>query len=394
MKPQITLILLLITLGITACAQSNTYKITGQIDNIADGGIVHLFTVEGIAGRLFKSDTIRNGSFSFEGNVDSLQMLRLMVFDENFPGTTLPLWIVPGVKTRITGNAYHLSVWDIKSNVKEQQEEEIYRNAVKDFASKYDSVDLIYRQIDRKIKQAENEEQKQKYRTEIRAVQKELINLSFSYQREILDVMVLQPVTESWINRLALFAGFTNTAVGPTSYPEENIKVLQQLYNRLTDEQKQSRKGQAIYANIFPFKKTEEGDPMAKGRFFDPQGNEHEITDFANKGKHILLDFWGVGCAPCVAAFPEMKEIHETHQDKLTIISISTDTHDVWQEGLKKHQLPWVNLNDFLILDGYPAHYGVYAIPFYILISPDGIVDKIWSGYGKGSLKEKLKDVL
>ena len=45
-------------------------------------------------------------------------------------------------------------------------------------------------------------------------------------------------------------------------------------------------------------------------------------------------------------------------------------------------------------MEGYASLYGVHDIPFYVLISPDGIVEKIWSGYGKGMLKEKLKNVL
>ncbi len=131
---------------------------------------------------------------------------------------------------------------------------------------------------------------------------------------------------------------------------------------------------------------------MAEGLFFDPENNQKDISEY--KGKYLLFDFWSVGCAPCIAAFPEMKEIHETHNDKLTIISISTDPREVWQEGLKRHQLPWINLNDYNGMSDYSARYGIRGIPTYVLISPDGMVEKIWSGYGKGSLKKKLEEVL
>ncbi len=88
-----------------------------------------------------------------------------------------------------------------------------------------------------------------------------------------------------------------------------------------------------------------------------------------------------------------MREIHEAHKDKLTIISITTDTEKIWKDGLERHQFPWVNLTDYLGMEGYVSRYGIRGIPFYILISPDGIVQKMWSGYGKGSLKEKLKEI-
>jgi peroxiredoxin len=205
--------------------------------------------------------------------------------------------------------------------------------------------------------------------------------------------MATRPVTESWIDRLALYAGAAAASMGYFSYPEENIKLLQDLYNRLSDEQKQGEKGQLIHRYIFPMEIIQEGQPMADAELYDPQGNPYKIDkDF--RGKYLLLDFWGVGCAPCIAAFPEMKEIHEAHGDKLTIISISTDSEKVWKEGLERHQLPWVNLTDYLGTEGYASLYGAPGIPFYVLISPDGIVEKMWAGYKEGALKEKLKDIL
>lgn len=88
-----------------------------------------------------------------------------------------------------------------------------------------------------------------------------------------------------------------------------------------------------------------------------------------------------------------MKEIHEQYKNKLTIISISLDDKETWEKGMEWHTLPWINLNDFNGMSGYAARYGVRATPFYVLISPDGTVEKMWSGYGKGSLKEKLKGI-
>lgn len=143
-----------------------------------------------------------------------------------------------------------------------------------------------------------------------------------------------------------------------------------------------------IHSYIFPVEKMGIGDQMVEGFFSDPDGKEHQIADYANKGKYILIDFWGVGCQPCIAAFPKMKKVHESHGDKLTIIGISTDTHGIWMEGLEKHQLPWVNLNDFLGIEGYASFYGVHAIPFYVLVTPDGTIENIWMGYHKGMFEE------
>ncbi|MGI6048156.1 MAG: redoxin family protein [Petrimonas sp.] len=389
MRPKTILTLLLVAVAITACAQTNTFKITGQIDNVPDGDIVQLYTIEGRVGTLFKQDTIHNGKFTIEGETDSLQMLSFMVIGENYPMTTIFVWISPGSRTKITGKGYYLSSWSIESNVKEQQEEEIYRDAMGDLSSKSDSLLFLYYNSIDKMQQVNNEST----RTESRRLSNQFDSIEFIKHQILFDVMETQPVTQNWINKLADYAGFAVNYGSTTTYPEDNIKQMQNLYNRLTDEQKQSQKGQLIYRYIFPMQIIQEGQPMANAELYDPQGKPHKIAeDF--QGKYLLLDFWGVGCPPCIAAFPEMKEIYEAHSDKLTIISITTDTEKIWKEGLQRHQLPWVNLTDYLGMEGYASLYGIRGIPFYVLISPEGIVEKIWSGYGKGMLKEKLKNVL
>lgn len=391
MKP--TNYLPIILLAFTMCTQrSNTFKIAGHIQNVPDSGIVMLHKVEGNLGRLFMKDTIRNGTFSFEGKTDSIEMLRLVVLGDKYPLKTIGIWIAPGAKTNITGKGHFISTWDVKSNVKEQQEEELYRNAIKELGAESDSLfRLYYDKIDQ-IEKADNEEEQHRLRTEIRLLRKQLDSLDFMAHRKIFETMAKEPVTQSWIKRLADFAGYSVGYASVTRYPEDNIKLMQELYNRLDEAQKQSPKGQLIYRYIFPMQIIKEGDPMADGILFDPEGNPHEIEQ-EYKGKYILLDFWSLGCKPCIEAFPEMKEIYREKKDRLFIISITTDTENVWKEGLKKHQLPWVNLTDYLAIEGYASLYGVHGVPYYVLISPDGIVQKMWSGYAKGSLKEKLKEI-
>lgn len=379
---------------LSACSQtSNEFSIIGHIEGVEDGDSVLLFTVEGRVGKRFMGDTIRNGRFTFKGETDSLRELRMIAMGEKFPSTTIPVWIKPGSKTRITGNGYYITSWSIQSNVKEQKDEEMYRDATRSLATTSDSLLWLYYREGDKIGKAGSDEERLKQRVATRLIRQQLDSIAFIQHRIIFDVMISQPVTEQWIDRLQMYAQSSAAYASMTTYPEENIRKMQELYDRLSEEQRQTRKGELIYSYVFPVKKIGVGDPMAEGSLFDPEGNEHRITDYKNKGKYILLDFWGVGCMPCIAAFPEMKKVHESHNDKLTIIGISTDRHDIWMEGLEKHQLPWLNLNDFLELGGYAGFYGVYAIPFYVLISPDGIIEKIWTGYGKGMFEEISKTI-
>ncbi|WP_419060900.1 TlpA family protein disulfide reductase [Paraprevotella clara] len=38
------------------------------------------------------------------------------------------------------------------------------------------------------------------------------------------------------------------------------------------------------------------------------------------------------------------------------------------------------------------AHYGIKGIPHYVIVSPEGRIIHVWSGYGTGVLKKKLED--
>ena len=89
-----------------------------------------------------------------------------------------------------------------------------------------------------------------------------------------------------------------------------------------------------------------------------------------------------------------MKEIQEQYKDRLTIISLSSDTQTRWKAASTQHEMTWQNLSDLKQTAGLYAVYDVNGIPNYVLISPKGKIVKMWSGYGKGSLKLKMRRYL
>lgn len=112
------------------------------------------------------------------------------------------------------------------------------------------------------------------------------------------------------------------------------------------------------------------------------------MSDF--KGKAVLIDFWSRGCGPCLKALPEMKEISQKYKDCLEVVSISIDDRTNWEIASRHHAISWWNLNDLKGNHGLYAKYSAGSIPRYVFLSPEGEVVEMWSGYGKGSLLEKL----
>jgi hypothetical protein len=69
------------------------------------------------------------------------------------------------------------------------------------------------------------------------------------------------------------------------------------------------------------------GEPPPDWHVTDAQGIRKDIRDF--RGKWLLIDFWGLGCAPCLAkGLPKLMSFYEKHQasrEKFEIIGVCID---------------------------------------------------------------------
>ena len=200
--------------------------------------------------------------------------------------------------------------------------------------------------------------------------------------------MKTAPKGPIWMNRLVLFA-----QMSASKFFMPYLDELKELYSVMPEAMKKTADAQLAYQYLYPPVAIGVGDEMADGELYDPQGGVHHLSEF--KGKYILLDFWSVGCAPCVASIPELEEIAERYKDTLVVISINTDPEKPWKEFINKRKMGGNQWNELRKANtGLAANYQVKGYPHYVLISPDGKVQQMWGGYGKGSLLEKMKDNL
>ena len=353
------------------------YTIKGEVKGVKDGTHVSLFLTDGRVGSIVGTDTIRNGTFFFKRNAGESGMdhLSLMCRDTDFPPMALDVYATPGAKIKVTGTNPLIYTWRVDSPVKEQQE---HNRFIEDSRDLWDEFQRIA--IKESGMRSASEAEREALQTKSDSI------LAIISQRE-LNLMKEVPISSVWMEKLLRLS--MSLKYNPKFTHKEEILAL---YDRLNEEQKASIEGQEIRVNLFPPKTVKEGDDMADADLFDLDGKVHHLADF--KGKYMLLDFWSSGCGPCIMALPEMKEIQEQYKDRLTIISLSSDTQNRWKAASAQHEMTWQNLSDLKQTAGLYAVYDVNGIPNYVLISPEGKIVKMWSGYGQGSLKLKMRRYL
>lgn len=366
---------------------ANEYFIYGKLKNVPDSVVIGLYVSEGNIIKLLSQDTLTNGEFSFRDTISDTRQLLIMSKSKSFPGIWLNVWVAPGKYIEISGQDKLLRTWTIESDIPEQLEENRFmdcamtqqRELMQHLAASYDWQRMMF------IDHPGDEEFAKKAWAKIDSIRKLENPLQKEIWKKEMEYMKSAPVSKVWINNLLLYASMMKYE-NIMPYKDE----VKELYTRMSDEEKQTPAGQEITQYIYPPVTVGVGDAMVDGDLYDSAGALHHLAEF--KGNYILLDFWSSGCGPCVQSIPEMKKIVAMYKDKLVVVSISEDPKDNWKEYIKNKGMEGNQWNELRRgRTGLAASYQVNGIPYYVLIAPDGKIQDVWSGYGEGSLLDKVK---
>lgn len=362
--------------------------VQGKIKGAEDGATLMFFRSEGRLLVTIATDTLRDGEFLFKLslNEDTPECLKLAAKGEGFPNGWLELWVAPGEKVTVTGNDKMLGSWQVKSKIKEQKDQNRYAEATHDLVRSEYALRLARDEM-RKTPEWQKLSRKERMKA-FEAAESQMDSIRFLAMAKEIEIMKETPVGTVWMNKLLDLSMSARFSTREFPYQQE----AEQLYARLTEEQKQSESGKSITTYLFPPAVVGIGDEAADADLFDLNGKVHHLADY--RGKCVLLDFWSRGCGPCMMALPEMREVAEKYKDRLTLVSLNTDNEKHWREVSAKENMTWENLNDLQGENGLYARYGVSGIPHYVIISPEGKIVHSWSGYGKGIFERYLRKLL
>ena len=116
------------------------------------------------------------------------------------------------------------------------------------------------------------------------------------------------------------------------------------------------------------------GETVPEFKLANLDGETISLTQITDDNELVLIDFWAVWCAPCIAAFDPLKNLRELYRDRgFEIVSISVDTSfEEWEEISTKYELPWIDLGAPGDLLGSTAvAYGVQGLPTTYLVDTD-----------------------
>ena len=114
------------------------------------------------------------------------------------------------------------------------------------------------------------------------------------------------------------------------------------------------------------------------GLFYPFSGNDFvtnkPVSLQAYKGKYVYVDFWGIGCKPCIEAMPKLNQLYDSlNKNKVEFVGIVNDSPEQLKRFLTKRKLTWPQI----IADSTNKlieTYGITGYPTTMLIDPDGKV--------------------
>lgn len=332
---------------------------------LPDEYVVRLFKIEddGLA-HVVATDTIANGQFRFEIPVeDGLSVYSFMFDYHALPNTNHKLYITPGAKIEIDAVDNYSYTWPVKSNVPEQAEYELYTNNIKELWRERQRASVEY------------------YKKRNKEAEQKLDSINRLIDQRDIEFLKTRPVGKIWLDKAKKIAKMSD-------YYKIDTEDLKSMYVSLDDSIKNSHIGRAIYGYLYSGSPIKIGDKFPDTEFYDLDGNLHKMSEF--QGKWCLVDFWNSGCGYSIRSLPELRELKEKYPDKLEFISLSIDSDRIWHQSSEELHLTGNNWNEGKEDYGIYRRLGLNGFPYFLVVTPDGIIKDIWFGFSPGSMKRRM----
>lgn len=310
------------------------------------------------------TDTVKNDTFTFRGNIDGITSAKLIFEPANkieasnlFDGVVLlKFFLEPNEMTLLVDVA---NLVDMKVTGTKTQ------NVYNEFLQVFWPVRKRLNTMMNDYYSEKNVDKQESLSVKMVPLQKKIADLAYRFATEH-------------------STSFVSADLAKTYKLDISLDSLKYLYDHLASEVKLTSAGKALEYEV---KRIAAGSPGSYAATFtknDINGIPISLSDF--KGKYVLLDFWASWCRPCRAGNPHLLDLYKRYKGKgLEIIGISDNDHNPasWREAVNKDGIGvWRH-----VLRGYDTatsrqsaknpndlseQYGIDMLPTKILIDPTG----------------------
>ncbi len=365
MRNIIVLSLLALTTLLASCTKES-FTISGTVSGKAeskDSTVVYLYA-DPKGEVAIDSTLLKDGKFEIKGSQDKVGMGYVgMLVGERFP-MMLPVVLEAG--NIVVSVADKISITGTTLNDKMNAE----NNKIE---AKFSELSKIYQDG---ISSVESEEDQKALEEKLGEAQNRIIDELVTFIKENLD----NPIGVHF---------FQNSAQLLSMDKQKEIIAV------MPDAAKADKSIAELIQAIEAFQPTEVGDKFADIKGLSIDGKEVALSDYAGKGKVVLVDFWASWCAPCIGELPNVKNTYARFKDKgFEIVGVSLDEDkDAWKSMTEEHELSWPQFSNLKGWDEPAARvYNVRSIPHTVLIDKDGtIIEKNLRGE---AIDKKLEELL
>jgi len=320
--------MLIVAILIVSCGtnieplKEGTYSIKGTVSNMENGMLFLAYSQNNphLVDTLF----VTNGTFNYEGNIDSSVQVILITKDKDdrIMESMARLFIEPARME------VKLDVNDITSATltgsKAQAEAEKLRNLKTQVEEKFKSELDAFSANRKMISTAKTNEEKNKYKWK----EDELRAALAPYFLER-DAVVKQFV----IDNPSSYASFQNIIFIIEDFDQEEARTI---FDKFPEEYKKDPIAERIDKKITDMNKGIPGVMAGDFNTIDINGKPIALANF--KGQYLLIDFWASWCIPCRKGNPHLLDIYTKYKSKgLEIIGVSDDDRNpsAWRKAVK-----------------------------------------------------------
>lgn len=205
-------------------------------------------------------------------------------------------------------------------------------------------------------------------------------------------------IVDDTVKQLAFFNLARNAY--NSSWVHDNEEIIE-IFDSLTIHGLHHNIRQSSEALSSRYKLLRKGVKLPDLDFTNLSGKSIQLSEF--RGKYVLLDFWFIGCRPCQADVPYLKNLYADFNSCLEILSVNprNDLNNI-KEYKTYEGLAWSFLKSDMDSEAMDI-LQVNFFPTYFLLDPDGgilllpsDISRISTSFGKISqlIKDDCKEFL